>query len=108
MTDQNKEASYATRRKIRKIEEALGPDWQKLVGDRSIDSVYNDVVGDTRKNLFCKVESSVKEKLDEMVEHHRTRMAEFIEHLIISEWARFQERQREGEENLLREFSGSS
>lgn len=58
--------SYATERKIRIIEDKLGPNWKEQRVGQSIDAIYNDLVGDTRKNLFCKINASVKDRLDEI------------------------------------------
>ena len=102
------EYSYATERKIRKIKEALGEGWANQIAGKSIDAVYNEIVGDTRKNLFCKVDAKIKGKLDEMVDEYKTQMAEFIEQLIEAEWVRYQARLAETERNLLAEFTGAS
>ncbi len=102
------EFSYATERKIRKIKEALGEGWANQIAGRSIDSVYNEIVGDTRKNLFCKVDAGIKGHLDEMAGEHKTQMAEFIEQLIEAEWIRYQTRRSETERNMLAEFTGAS
>ncbi len=99
--------SYATERKIRIIEEKLGPTWKEQRVGQSIDAVYNDLVGDTRKNLFCKINASVKDRLDEMTSAYRTGMAEFIEHLIEAEYARHEQRTAQGQRIILSEFSGS-
>lgn len=102
------EYSYATERKIRKIKEALGEGWANQIAGRSIDAVYNEIVGDTRKNLFCKVDAGIKQHLDEMAGEHKTQMAEFIEQLIESEWIRYRARLVEKERNMLAEFTGAS
>ena len=100
--------SYATDRKIRKIKEHFGPTWTKELEGRSIDAVYNEVVGDTRKNLFCKIDSRVKTRLDEMVSHHGVKMAELVEQMIEAEYSRFGDRQISGEQRMLAEFSGTT
>ena len=97
--------SYATERKIRIIEKELGADWKDQRPNQSIDAIYNSIVGDTRKNLFCKIQAESKAKLDEMTSAHKTGMAEFVEQMIDAEHARFQARRSEGEKALLAEFS---
>ena len=97
--------SYATERKIRIIKEKLGDDWKDQRPNQSIDAIYNSIVGDTRKNLFCKIEAESKAKLDEMTGAHKTGMAEFVEQMIEAEYSRFNARQNEGEKALLEEFS---
>ncbi len=81
--------SYATARKIRIIEKKYGPEWRLRYPNRKIDSIYNEVIGDTRKNLFCKIDSQIKDNLDEMVEFHKTSMSEFVEQLITAEYDRY-------------------
>lgn len=98
--------SYATQRKIRIIEEKLGENWKDQKPGMSIDAIYNEIQGDTRKNLFCKIDAGVKDRLDTMTKAHKTGMAEFIEQMIESEWARYQSRVHQGEKALLEEFSG--
>jgi len=97
--------SYATERKIRIIEKELGADWKTQRPDQSIDAIYNSIVGDTRKNLFCKIQATAKDKLDEMTGAHKVGMAEFVEQMIDAEYARFTSRRSEGEQALLKEFS---
>lgn len=86
------EVSYATARKIRIIEERIGTDWKNLNEGRSVDRVYSDLMGDVRKNLFCKIDPSVKDQLDEMSQHYDIDMAELIETLITDEYAEFSKR----------------
>jgi len=96
--------SYATQRKIRIIEENLGPDWMEGSGGQSIDAIYNRLIGDKRKNLFCKIDADAKDHVDIMTKHHKSGMADFIEQLICAEWMRYQQRQKDSENLLLREF----
>ena len=98
--------SYATQRKIKIIQEKLGPEWKAQRPGKSIDAIYNELVGDTRRNLFCKIDAKIKTHLDQMTSNYKTGMAEFIEQLIEAEWARHCQRQEEGERALLEEFSG--
>lgn len=98
--------SYATQRKIRIIEERIGSEWKSKYPGSSIDSVFNQIMGDDRKNLFCKIESITKDRLDEMTIFYKTGMAEFIEQLIMAEWQRYDSRRTDGEKRLLAEFSG--
>lgn len=81
--------SYATNRKIKIIEEAIGPNWRERYSEHSVDAVYNIVIGDKRKNLFCKVNPDVKSKLDEMVDYYDISMAEMIERLVLGEYDDF-------------------
>ena len=81
--------SYATRRKIRIITRELGADWQEQHAGKSIDAIYNIVMGDNRKNLFCKIDPAVKTKLDEMVETNDMQMSSLVERLVIEEYDRY-------------------
>lgn len=81
--------SYATKRKIRIIEKELGEDWRKQHPNKSIDAIYNIVMGDSRKNLFCKVDPETKEQLDEMVEYHDMQMSSLVEKLVQEEYDRY-------------------
>ncbi len=75
--------SYATDRKIRILTERIGTDWKLQVGSKSIDAAYTELIGDKRKNLFCKVKPKTKEQLDEMVEGYEFKlMSEFLEQII--------------------------
>lgn len=97
--------SYATERKIRIIRETLGEDWETKTSGRSIDAVYNEVVGDGRKNLFCKIRPEAKARLDEMVDEYDVKMAELVEQLIDNEYRRFlSERDSLGSE-LMNQFT---
>jgi hypothetical protein len=81
--------SYATRRKLRIIKEQLGADWQDQNPGKSIDAIYNVVMGDNRKNLFCKIDPTVKNQLDEMVDYHDIKMAALVEKLVREEYDRY-------------------
>ena len=83
------DASYATRRKKRIIEEKLGANWEAKYPDKSIDAIYNIVTGDKRKNLFCKIDPEIKARLDEMVEYHDMKMSELVEKLVCEEYDRY-------------------
>ena len=83
--------SYATKRKIRIIAEKLGEDWKKQYPGKSIDAIYNIVMGDERKNLFCKVDPETKKQLDEMVEYHDMQMSSLVEKLVQEEYDRYTE-----------------
>jgi hypothetical protein len=82
-------SSYATKRKIRLIEAKYGPDWVGRFPGRSIDSIFIELTGDQRKNLFCKIDPDLKEKLDEMVSFRQLSMAELIEQIIDESYLRF-------------------
>jgi hypothetical protein len=99
--------SYATLRKIRIIEERLGPEWALAHPNESIDSVYNTLMGDDRKNLFCKISKSSKDQLDEMTTFYKTGMADFIEALIRAEWDRHNQRTDELARRLIGDFNGT-
>lgn len=96
--------SYATERKIRIIKEHL-PDWDQASSGKSIDALYNELVGDNRKTLFCKIDANSKAHLDNMTDHYGTGMAEFIEQLVNAEWQRHSSRLANDEKNLLSEYS---
>lgn len=98
-------ASYATERKIRILEEKLGPLWRKAYLGRSVDSVYNEIMGDTRKNLFCKIDPGIKGQLDEMVDNYDMRMSELVERLIQDEYGRFTENRLQTSQDLASEFT---
>ncbi len=83
--------SYATRRKIRIITRELGENWQEQHAGKSIDAIYNIVMGDNRKNLFCKINPEVKTKLDEMVETNDMQMSSLVERLVIEEYDRYKQ-----------------
>ena len=97
--------SYATERKIRILEEKIGQDWKKQYPGKSVDAVYNEIMGDNRKNLFCKVNPVTKTKLDEMVDNYDMGMAELVEQLIEDEYSRFAEKSRKVSKNLASEFT---
>ena len=100
-----KKVSYSTARKIRILTEKLGVGWQKKYPDRSIDSIYNEVVGDNRKNLFCKIDPEVKEQIDEMIVGYDVKMAELIERLIREEHVRFEQRKDQFSFDLASQFA---
>ena len=97
--------SYATDRKIKIIQERLGPDWETQMNGLSVDAMYNQIVGDTRKNLFCKIDFQIKEKLDVMVDDHNVKMSEFIEQLIEREFKRFLAEKEQLKVDLAKQFS---
>ena len=98
--------SYATERKKRIIANAIGHDWQAKNPNKSIDAIYNEVVGDTRKNLFCKIDPEIKIYLDEMVDNYDTKMGELIERLIRDEYYKYSERKSTFSEDLASQFGG--
>jgi len=81
--------SYATERKLRIIQERVGDDWRDQYPNQSIDAVFNQIVGDTRKTLFCKLDAEVKQQLDTMTKDHGVRIGEFLEELIKKEYDRY-------------------
>lgn len=97
--------SYATARKIKILEKEVGIDWKKKYPGRSVDSVYNQIMGDDRKNLFCKINPVIKGQLDEMVDIYDVRMAELVERLIEAEYDRFRHQKRKVSEDLANEFT---
>jgi hypothetical protein len=99
--------SYATGRKVRIIVEKLGVNWQKTHPGMAVDAIYNEVVGDTRRTVFCKVESSIKDNLDEMVIFKDMKMAEFIEFLIDNEYQRFTAQKKRMMSEVAKDYSGS-
>ena len=101
------EYSYATERKIRILKEKVGEDWQEKYGNRSIDAVYNEVMGDTRKNLFCKVDPEIKSKVDELTDNYDIKMSELIELLIEREYDSYKQRTGNYSDDLANEFAKS-
>lgn len=97
--------SYATARKIKILQERFGPEWRKQFPGRSVDSVYNEVMGDRRKNLFCKISPSTKSQLDEMVDTYDVRMSELVERLINAEYRKFEESRLKANLELAAEFT---
>lgn len=100
--------SYPTRRKIRIIEEKLGPDWKKQNAGKSVDAIYNMVMGDQRKNLFCKIDPEIKEKLDEMVEYHDIQMSAMVENLVKEEYDRYTQERDARVAHIASQFAMSS
>jgi hypothetical protein len=82
-------SSYATQRKIRLITDRYGENWAERFPDRSIDSIFIELTGDRRKNLFCKIRPELKDKLDEMVTFRQLSMAELVEQIITEAHTRF-------------------
>lgn len=99
------EKSYATQRKVRIIENALGPNW-RAENNGSIDAIYNRIVGDDRKNIFCKVRPGVKVKLDEMVQHYDVKVSELIETLIEKEHSALDTMKHQKQQELAGQYSG--
>lgn len=99
------EYSYATERKIRVIRENHGDNWREKFPGRSIDSIYVELTGDDRKNLFCKVSPDTKEMLDEMLKAYGARMSLFVESLITTEYDRHKRREQEKHEQIRKSFT---
>lgn len=98
--------SYATQRKIKHLAEHFGPNWKDQIGNHSIDSAYNALVGDTRKNVFAKLPVETKARLDEMVKSNQVQMADFLTTIIEEKYAQFCARRDLIENALRKEFSG--
>jgi hypothetical protein len=98
-------ASYATERKIKLIKEKYGENWESMFPGRSIDSIFIELTGDRRKNLFCKISPDLKNKLDEMVQFRQLSMAELIEQIILDAHGKYVEDKQTVVESLSREFS---
>lgn len=98
--------SYATARKVRIIESRLGQNWQGNRPGESIDAVYNEIVGDKRKNLFCKISPDIKDKLDEMTRYYDTKMSEFVEQMIEREHQSYSAQKSAKVKTLAQDFSG--
>lgn len=83
--------SLTTQRKLRAIEETFGKDWKQDADLRSlsIDALYNRVIGDGRKNVFCKMSSEGKDHLDEMVDEYGITMADLLERLVHEQYDKF-------------------
>ena len=97
--------SYATERKLKYIREQLGENWESQRPGKSIDSVYNELTGDSRKTLFCKIRPEIKAHLDAMTKEHNIRIAEFLEQVIEKEYARFQEERQKIYESVAHQYS---
>lgn len=100
-------ASYATERKIRLIREAHGPDWATKFPERSVDSIFIELTGDLRKNLFCKIRPELKDKLDEMVAFRELNMAELIEQIIDLAYEEFVREKAMAVSDLSQQYTGS-
>jgi hypothetical protein len=98
--------SYATERKVRIIKETFGDDWKTLHVGKSIDAVYNLIIGDERKNLFCKVDLITKNRLDELTDFYGLKMSELIEHLIENEYQRYKKDNEERVSRIVSQFVG--
>lgn len=97
--------SYATERKLRIIQERLGDDWRDQYPDQSIDAVFNQLVGDTRKTLFCKLDAEVKQQLDTMTKDHGVRIGEFLEGLIRKEYDRYVNNRQQLYDSVSEQYS---
>ena len=99
--------SYATERKLKYIREQLGTNWEAQRPGQSIDSVYNELTGDNRRTLFCKIRPEVKEHLDAMTKEHGIRIAEFLEQVIEKEYARFRQERKRLYEDVAQQYCDS-
>lgn len=97
--------SSATRRKIAIITKNVGPNWRELYPHRKIDSIYNEIVGDNRKNLFCKIRPETKTRLDEMVDHYGIPMSELIQRLIDDHFADFEHERNVAVEQIVQQYT---
>lgn len=100
------ELSYATKRTLRIIQEKLGDDWRDNNPEISIDALYNQVVGDRRRNLFCKIDPDIKSQLDEMADSYDVKMAELVERLVQEEYLKFIRNRAELVNDLASQFAG--
>jgi hypothetical protein len=101
------DVSYATKRKQRIIESRLGQDWKEKTGGKSIDAVYNQVIGDSRKTLFVKIGSDLKDKLDRMARTQDVRLSELIERMITVAYADWDTQQRLRASKIAHDYSGT-
>lgn len=99
-------ASYATERKKRILTEKLGENWREDYPGKSIDALYNMVVGDKRRNLFCKIDPEVKAMIDEMSDYYDVRMNELVEIVFREKYENFSDERDLFSENLASEFVG--
>lgn len=97
--------SPATARKIKIIEDHFGDDWKSL--GKSIDALYNEAVGDNRKNLFCKIEPETKERLDEMLDFYNVKLAMFMERLIEAEYKTYTNNKSAIKEAFVKQFTNT-
>lgn len=97
--------SITTRRKIQKIEEILGSDWKQKSPDTSIDTLYTQLMGDDRENLFCKVGPGTKQMLKELSSESDQSMANVIQNLITKAHREMKKRQQDDARELAKQFS---
>lgn len=98
--------SYATERKIKIIEEKIGSDWEEKFQGESIDSIYNRLMGDDRKNLFCKISPQAKNLMEEMLTEYEVTLGEFVERLILKEYKQYEIGKDQKIHCLKNEYSG--
>jgi len=98
-------ASYATNRKLRIITERCGYEWRDTYPDRSIDSVYNELVGDDRKTLFCKLSCDSKDKIDQMLSGYNVEVAALLEQWIDEKYKDFSKREQSSIVGLAKDYS---
>lgn len=99
--------SHATERKIRIITEAHGDDWALQFPSKSIDAIYNEVVGETRKTVYAKISADTKEHLDHLTQVYNVSISEFLESLIEKEYRSYQDHCRSLIKNIKDQYSGS-
>lgn len=99
--------SITTERKIKKIEETLGPSWKENNPNKSIDSLYINIVEDNRENLFCKVPPGTKQMLKELVDSSDNNMAELLHSLIHEAYQNLICQRKKDADDLAHQFSQS-
>lgn len=94
--------SVSTQRKIKIIENHYQKSIDEIRKDNhsSIDEMYNTVVGDNRKNFFCKVSVETKDKIDMLLEAYQLKNSEFLEILVEKEYIQFQQKEKERYETM--------
>ena len=98
-------ASYTTDRKLRIISEHYGDNWKDEFPNRSIDSVYNEMMGDDRKTLFCKLSSDSKDKIDQMLNGYNVEVATLLEQWIDEKYKVYAVRERTSVVGLAKDYS---
>lgn len=99
-------SSYATERKIKKLREKFGDDWEQHLEGRSIDRAYSELVGDTRVHFYCKMKPTTKEMLDFLLEQSGSKAGPYIERLIRKAHQEHMERMQKNLNQIKRDLEG--
>ena len=97
--------SIATQRKIDIIIEKLGNNWKDQYPNKSVNFVYNTLINDSRKNLYCKISSDSRKKLDTLLNEYDAKLTDFLETLITKEYYEYEKKKAEHTARLAKQFS---